>query len=116
MVSGRCLAQPVLLDDWSENLNLLASLQGGATKRKIVLAGRPRLRLALYWGAQWLHGAPPTRPSQAQQFGWLYPAWHSQPPVVQLRLAGVTTPRVVPRAALRILARHRVPLWRCGLA
>lgn len=110
LVSGPSLARPVLLDDWSENLALLTALvdartADGATARR--LGERPRLRLALFWG--WAGKPRPKRPSQANQSGWFYPRRGSQPPVVDLRVAGVRVPRIAPAPVLRILARRGVP-------
>jgi len=110
LVSGRGLAQPVLLADWSENGDLLVAV-GSAPRatRGVVrhLRGRPRFDVAEFWG--WGDIAPPTRPSQANQHGWFYPSWRGKPAVFVLMVDGVRAPRVARAEALMILARHGVP-------
>jgi hypothetical protein len=110
LVSGPGLARPVLLANWGENGTLLAALvnarrASGETVRR--LNKRPRLRLGLFWG--WPEKPRPTRPSQANQTGWFYPTWRSQPPIVDLLVNGVRVPRIAPARVLRIFARHGVP-------
>jgi hypothetical protein len=73
-----------------------------------MLDKRRPLRLGLFWG--WPEKPRPTRPYQANQEGWFYPASGSQPPVVDLRVSGVRVPRISPVRLLRILARHGVPI------
>lgn len=112
LVSGPGLAQPVLLPKWEENGALLSALVNArVAPPKVVrrLAGRPRLRLSLFWDGSSLRGRPPTRPSQANQSGWFYPSWRSQPPVVDLLVNGVRVPRIAPARVLRILAGRGVP-------
>jgi hypothetical protein len=110
MVSGPGLPRPVLLDDWDENLTLLVSVvQAPRAPRAAVrsLPRRPRLRLSLFWG--WGENERPTRPGEANQSGWLYPAHGSRRAVIDLLVSGRRFPRLAPRAALSILARHGVP-------
>jgi len=110
LVSGPGLARPVLLADWAENGTLLAALvkaprARGETARR--LSKRPRLRLGLFWG--WPVEPRPTQPSQANQKGWFYPIWRSQPAVIDLLVNGVRVPRIAPIRVLRIFAGHGVP-------
>lgn len=110
LVSGPSLARPVLLPDWRENLTLLVALTGAPrasaeTVRR--LGARPRLRLGLFWG--WPERPRPTRPGEANQTGWFYPRWRSQPPVIDLLVDGTRVPRIAPARVLRIFARHGVP-------
>jgi hypothetical protein len=51
----------------------------------------------------------PTQPSEANQHGWFYPARRSRPAVFEVMVAGARIPRIAPKKALRILARHGVP-------
>jgi hypothetical protein len=109
MVSGPGLPSPVLLADWRENHALLISFVE-ATKLAAIPSAerRPRLRLSLFWG--WSHRSElPRRPADASQHGWYYPAYRSWRPVVDIRVNGEHAPRIAPRAALAILARHDVP-------
>jgi hypothetical protein len=113
LVSGPGLKRPILLANWSENGALLSALVGAPTPQRSVargLAKRPRFDLAEFWG--WGGRPRPTRPSQAKQHGWFYPAHRSQPPVITLMVNGNKSPRTVPTSVLKILARHGVPLRR----
>jgi hypothetical protein len=109
LVSGPDLARPVLLDNWGENGALLAALVNARRPTGPVVRGlsrRPRLHLALFWG--WPETPRPTRPRDANQHGWFYPARRGQPAVVTV-LNGVWGPRIAPPRAVRILARHGIP-------
>jgi hypothetical protein len=111
LVSGPGIKHPILLGDWAENLVLLSELaraptaKGGAVHH---LARRPRFDLAEFWG--WGSLPRPTRPSQANQHGWLYPAHGSRPAVIVLMVAGTRIPRFLPTRVREILTRHHVPL------
>ena len=109
LVSGPGLARPALLADWDENLRLLVSLVD-APRVSRPAARRPVYDLALFWGVP--AKAVPTRPRDTSQHGWFYPAAGSRPAVVDLVLNGERYPRVATPAALRILARHGVPVRR----
>ena len=111
LVSGPALKRPIVLGNWGENLALLSALVNAPrAKGSVVLAvaRRPRFDLAEFWG--WGSMPRPTRPSQANQHGWFYPAHRSQPPVIVLMVNGYRFPRLVPSAVAKILARHQVPL------
>jgi hypothetical protein len=111
LVSGPGIKRPILLANWGENGALLSALVGVPRARSDVvrrLAQRPRFDLAEFWG--WGGRPRPTRPGQANQHGWFYPAHGSRPPVIALMVGGYTFPRLVPASVLRILASHHVPL------
>jgi len=113
LVSGPGLKRPILLGNWGENGALLSALVSVPTAKGNAvhgLAGRPRFDLAEFWG--WGGRPRPTRPSQANQHGWFYPAHRSKPPVIVLMVNGDKSPRLVPISVLKILARHHVPLRR----
>jgi hypothetical protein len=110
LVSGPGLKQPILLDNWNENASLLSALvHAPRANRSLVhgLAQGPRFDLAEFWG--WGSMPRPTRPSEANQHGWFYPAHRSKPPVIVLTVDGERLPRLVPASVLKILARHHVP-------
>ena len=110
LVSGPGVARPVLLANWSENGALLAALVNARKASDETVRGlgdRPRLRLGLFWG--WSAKPRPTRPSQANQMGWFYPSWRSQPPVIDLLVNGVRVPRIAPARVLRTFTRHGLP-------
>jgi hypothetical protein len=101
-VTGDCVAEPVLLADWAENHALLLVFADSPRVRLRALRGRPRLRLSLFWGAD---SERPTRPGDANQFGWFYPAHSGRPAVLDIARG----PRRASARALAILARHGVP-------
>jgi hypothetical protein len=107
LVSGPGLHRPALLGNWAENGDLLSALVYAPHARRNVLRGQPRLDLALFWG--WSGRPLPTRPGEANQHGWFYPARRSRPAVVDLLVDGWLVPRIAPARVLRILARHGVP-------
>jgi hypothetical protein len=110
LVSGPGLERPVVLSSWSENHALLISVANAPrAKRAHVrgLARRPRFHLAEFWGPP--AERPPTRPSEANQHGWFYPAHRGRPAIVRLTVEGTMIPRIAPAKMLRILARHGVP-------
>lgn len=111
LVSGPGIKHPILLGDWGENLALLSALVNAPTAKGSAvrnLARRPRFDLAEFWG--WSALPRPTRPSQANQHGWLYPARGSKPAVIVLMVDGARVPRLLPARVRQILARHHVPL------
>jgi hypothetical protein len=111
LVSGPGIKHPILLGNWDENLVLLGALvdaptaTGGAVRH---LARRPRFDLAEFWG--WSGLPRPTRPSQANQHGWLYPAHGAKPAVIVLMVNGTRVPRFLPTRVREIFARHHIPL------
>lgn len=110
LVSGPGLTRPVLLGDWQENLRFLESLLPARKLPAFRPAGRPRYDLALFWGVP---AKPiPTRPRDANQHAWFYPAHAGRPAVVDLVLSGESAARVASPRALRILARHGIPTRR----
>jgi hypothetical protein len=110
LVSGPGLTRPVLLGDWNENLRFLVSLVDAEKLHAFRAAGRPRYRLAMFWGVP---AKPvPSRPRDANQHAWFYPAHAGRPAVVDLVLSGELAPRVASPEAQRILARHGIPTRR----
>jgi hypothetical protein len=113
LVTGPGLEQPVVLDDWNENLGLVAAIGRGARAKRPVLRGlarRPRYDLAEFWG--WNALPPPTDTRKASQHGWFYPAHGRRPALFKVMVAGRIFPRLASRAALAILVRHGVPTRR----
>jgi hypothetical protein len=111
LVSGPDIKHPILLGNWDENLVLLTALVDAPTAKGSAvrhLARRPRFDLAEFWG--WSALPRPTRPSQANQHGWFYPAHGAKPAVIVLMVNGTRVPRLLPARVREILARHHVPL------
>ena len=113
LVSGPGLEQPVVLDDWSENGQLLVAIGNGARAKRPALRGlarRPRYDLAEFWA--WSANPRPTDPREATQHGWFYPARGRRPALFKVMADGTKVARVATRQALAILARHGVPTRR----
>lgn len=111
LVDGPRLERPILLADWEENHALILAVSR-APRAKVAtsrgLARRPRYRVALFWG--WPETPRPTRPSQANQRGWFYPARRSRVALIELPIqGGARIVRLAPARVLRIFARHGVP-------
>jgi hypothetical protein len=113
LVSGPGLQQPVLLDDWSENAQLLLAIgQGRRAKRAALrgLARRPRYDLAEFWN--WNFLPAPTDPREATQHARFYPARGRKPAIITAMVDGKRVPRIASPRALAILAGHGVPTRR----
>jgi hypothetical protein len=111
LVSGPGIKRPILMANWGENGALLSALVNAPRAPGTAvgeLGKRPRFDLAMFWG--WGSKPRPTRPGQANQHGWLYPAHRSKPPVIVATVNGYSFPRLVPARARVIFALHRVPL------
>jgi len=113
LVSGPGLAQPVILDDWSENGQLLVAIGNGRRAKRAALRGlarRPHFDLAEFWG--WSANPRPTDPREASQHGLFYPAHGRKPALFKVMVAGTRVPRIASARALAILATHGVPTRR----
>ncbi|TML66173.1 MAG: hypothetical protein E6G22_00605 [Actinobacteria bacterium] len=113
LVSGPGLEQPILLDDWAENLELLVAVGNSPRAKRPALRGlarRPRFDLAEFWA--WSANPAPTDPSQANQHGSFYPAHGHRPALFKMMVDGTRVPRIASARALAILARHGVPTRR----
>jgi hypothetical protein len=111
LVTGPGLVSPVLLGNWTQNLRLMMETVNAPAldaEERPALAHRVRLRLALFWG--WPAKPKPRWPSQANQFGWLYPASPGAPAVIAIMAAGEQTPGLATSRLLSILAQHHVPV------
>lgn len=100
----------MLLANWSENGAFVASLVHAPRPSPAVVRGLrtgPRLHLAFFW--VWPQTPRPTRPRDASQHGWFYPARPGAPAVVTVLNGARRGPRIAPSRALRILARHGIP-------
>src|SRR5713226_4809934 len=53
MVYGSPLTKPVVLSDWRENLEFMASITQQSSVTPEELRRRPYLKLALFWGPEW---------------------------------------------------------------
>jgi len=110
LVTGPGLRHPVLLASWDENAALLVATRDAPRASPDLTRGlsqRRRFELAEFWG--WRDRPRPTRPSQANQYGWFYPAHAERPALIDMMVEGLQVPRLAPARVLAILRRHRVP-------
>lgn len=79
LVTGRGLPNPVVLDNWEENLNVMLAAGNAVDPIKEELASRTNFRVAMFWGKEWddyiRSGNDPRslRPDQAGQYGNYFP-------------------------------------------
>lgn len=114
--SGKSLARPVVISDWQAISRMFEQLvpAHAPVAPRAKLAGRPRLKVSMFWGPRWIDylregkRASALRPGQADQFGTFYPAWRGSAALIDLSGAG-QSPRVVPSKALAVLKRFGVP-------
>lgn len=116
MVTGPPLSSPVTLSNWDEIARFVqAAANESPAADRASLAGRPSLRLALFWDARiWepyvrQGRLASLRPDQANQFGRFYPAADGLPAAMDLPWTG-SWPKELNAAALAILKRHGVPV------
>lgn len=118
IASGTLLPQPIILDDWQENLALMSATVEDPpppTVSDADLAARPSIDLALFWDATiWeplvlQHGLSSLQPQDANQHARFYPAIGANAPLFVGRAAGVFGPHRIGVRGLDVLARHGVP-------
>jgi len=117
LVYGPPLAQPVVLDDWQENLTLMVAATEDAGLPADKLRGRPYFRLAFFWGQEWAAyvdaGKPvgALRPEQGNQAGRFYPAIGDAGPALTFDSIPGPGPliRRLEQAGVAVLARHGIP-------
>jgi hypothetical protein len=117
MVSGPGLCQPVILDDWPENLDLMESIALGGEVKPEDLIGRPYLEMGLFWGPEWVQYVDEGKPidnlrmEEANQYGRFYQAldYATAAIVVQSGPMGGGLSGRLGSEGMEILARHGVP-------
>ncbi len=119
MVYGSPLTKPVILRNWRENLEFMSSITQQSSVTSEELRRRPYLKLALFWGPEWVQyveeGKPidKLRPEQGNQQGRFYPAVGPASPVVTLDMPpGSAGPswRQVREGGIRILLKYGIPV------
>lgn len=114
--SGKPIGHQVVISDWQAIFRVFDQTVPARARvaPRAKLAGRPRLKISMFWGPRWIdylnegNRASALRPGQADQFGSFYPAWRGRAALIDLPGAG-QWPRVVPPKALAILRRFGVP-------
>lgn len=115
IVSGAPLAHQIAISNWAAIFRVVEPVASASSVKRAQLAGRPRLRLSMFWGPRWVdylaagHRATALRPQDADQQGSFYPAWHGRPAAIDLPWAG-SWPRLVPAKALATLKHYRIPI------
>jgi hypothetical protein len=111
LFSSRALPQPVLLDDWRENLDFLAAIGTAPHVRAAELRHRPRFLASLFWSSDvWTE--PPRSPQGADQRAWYYPAFGRRSAAFEIERSSSflgLQPRRATASFLAILTRHRIP-------
>lgn len=114
--SGKPIGHQVVISDWQAIFRVFDQTVPARARvaPRAKLAGRPRLRISMFWGPRWIdylnqgNRASALQPGQADQSGSFYPAWRGRPASIDLPWAG-QWPRVVPFKALVTLKRFGVP-------
>jgi hypothetical protein len=115
--SGRSLVKPVVLSDWIENQRLMSATVQHVALAESALARRPKIQVAMYWGAEWSRFAS-TPDSLAMlrqreaQAGVFYPAVGTDPAVFIFgpMAAMGSSARAVSDEGIAILRAHHVPV------
>jgi hypothetical protein len=113
--SGGTLTHRVVVSDWPAIFRFYTRAATGPSLPDARLAGRPRVRLSLFWGPRWIRFlADGNRPSGlraggADQTAFFYPAWHGRPALLDTPSVW-DSPRRVSAVALRALGRLGVPI------
>src|SRR5437773_1662260 len=87
VLNGGPLHHRVALTDFDENLQLMVWMSRVVQPAPDSLRNRPRIRVAMYWGAQWRgRGDLPDSVSTSLfgtgvQAGAFYPAWRGRSPI-----------------------------------
>jgi hypothetical protein len=111
LVSGPTLKRPALLPNWRENHSLLLAILEATPAQERVPnrpLRRPRFDVALFW--VWSSPTAPKRPRAGDQHGSFYPAYRTHPALIRLTVSGIDRLKIAPPIALKILARHGVPI------
>jgi hypothetical protein len=111
------LTQRAVLADFEENHQLMLAASEPLPATTLSLAGRPRIRVAMYWGIEWRGkmNLPDSTSAFLNQLGVqggaFYPAFRKQPAVWVFGASTGTRggTRRLSEHGLAILARHRIP-------
>jgi hypothetical protein len=109
------LQHQIVVSDWHAIFAVTQATVSAPAVARRELAGRPSLRVSMFWGPGWndyvRQGRDPKalRPAQADQVGRFFPAYHGRGALLDLPWAG-RWPRRVPPAALSVLKRFGIPV------
>lgn len=116
--SGGPLHTAVVLSNWAENQRLMMAVTTPIAVPDTVLARRPRVDIAMFWGEGWSRYASSPeslailRRTRESQPGAYYPSWHRQPAVWVFGAIGAmrSSQRRVSRDGIAILRAHALPV------
>lgn len=113
IIQGKGLSQPVILDDWNENVELLGSFADNEIVKSEELVGRPYLEISMFWGPKWLEfvrsgqSLNNLRTQDANQQGRLYLTTGNQEPAISLNDLYA---RKLSHQGIAILRKHGIPM------
>jgi hypothetical protein len=118
VLGGGPLAHRVVMQDWSENMHLLAAARSVVQVAADSLRDRPRISVAMYWGEQWrdpaqlLDSVGLLATLDGGQAGAFYPAFRGRPALWVFGAMDIMPGRtcIVTAEGLKILAKHGVPV------
>jgi hypothetical protein len=119
IVYGRPLATPIIFSNWGENQTLLVAANDGMSVKHARLTGRPSLRVAMFWGMEWVQytkhhkSLAALHPNQANQFARFYPAYGSAPALFVFdSIPGpyISLIRRIRPEGIAVLAHHGIPV------
>ena len=91
LISGPLLERPVLIENWDDNMRIMAAINDRSVAESEAVTDRPFYELALFWGLEWVQyindGRPlaALKPEQANQHARFYPAVGTAPALVVFR-------------------------------
>ncbi len=119
LVYGTPLTRTVVISNWRDTAELMIATNDSMSILHAHLKGRPSLRVAMFWGMEWVHymqqhkPLAALRPRQADQFARLYPAYGNAPALFVFdSIPGPYTSlirRIGPQG-LAVLARDGIPV------
>jgi hypothetical protein len=116
--SGKLLPKPLVLSDWDENQQLMMATTHHVALSDSSLAHRPKIDVAMYWGAMWgKYAATPESLAMLPrlregQHGAYYPAMRGTPAVWVFGPFGVSgaSTRSIGDDGIAILRAHHLPI------
>lgn len=108
MFYGGPLRTAIILADWHENLGLVQGATTGKAEPNALLAARPYIKVAHFWGHDWARSVAERkpldqlRPEQGNEHGRFYPAFGDSDAVYFGK-------RLEPKV-LDILAKYGIPV------
>ncbi|NOT59356.1 MAG: hypothetical protein HOP19_03925 [Acidobacteria bacterium] len=118
-ISGDPLAKPIFMTDWHENQKLLVAVKQAADVSEESLAKRPHLKLALFWGPDWINYTKSgktleqLRHEDGNQFGRFFPAYRGAEAVFTLDSPApnhAPQRRRIDEDGLKLLKKYGLPL------